>query len=165
LTVSIPSAKKLYAWWVDAPLRRRESWVVTFQQLKLELHFDPSKCFGCRACQVACAYRFFKVANAKASGIKILGTPFNAEANVCKQCLDPKCLEGCGMEAIYKAGGVVYIDYNSCTGCGACVEACPFGSMNWLEERKLPVKCDLCGGSPACVKACPTGALEAVSHG
>ena len=135
--------------------------MVVFQRLKIELRFDSSKCLGCRSCQVACAYRFFKTTNLEASGIKLLGNPFNVEAKYCKQCAEPACLESCDMEAIYQSGGVVYIDYNSCTGCGACVKACPYRRMFWFEERGLPVKCDLCGGSPACVEACPRGALEA----
>ncbi|RKY66415.1 MAG: electron transfer flavoprotein subunit alpha [Candidatus Latescibacterota bacterium] len=45
-----------------------------------------------------------------------------------------------------------------CTGCGACVDACPFGAIR-VEEMAVidEEKCTLCG---ACVEACPLGALE-----
>ena len=140
--------------------------MVVFQRSGIEIRFDPLKCLGCRSCELACAYRFFKALNPKGSGIRILSNPLGVDAKFCKQCSEPECLESCDMDAIYWAGGAVHIDYNSCTGCGACVKACPFGYMYWFEERGLPVKCDLCGGnSPACVQACPRGALEVVPRG
>jgi len=49
-----------------------------------------------------------------------------------------------------------------CTGCGACVEACP-GEVFILENEKsrvaLPEECIECG---ACVEACPAGAVSLV---
>jgi len=44
-----------------------------------------------------------------------------------------------------------------CTGCGQCVDACPFGLLS-LEGETLVIGegCNLCG---ACVEVCPEGAL------
>ena len=47
-----------------------------------------------------------------------------------------------------------------CTGCGACVDACPFGMATLHPESGLALICDLCGGDPACVKRCATGAIR-----
>ncbi|RLI24272.1 electron transfer flavoprotein subunit alpha, partial [Candidatus Bathyarchaeota archaeon] len=53
-----------------------------------------------------------------------------------------------------------------CTGCGACVQACPFGAIEVVEGKaRISEDCRLCG---ACVSACPyeaiviTGEEEAV---
>ena len=49
------------------------------------------------------------------------------------------------------------IDLDKCSNCGECVTACPFGSIEMVNEHPV-VKddCRLCG---ACVQACPEGAI------
>ena len=47
----------------------------------------------------------------------------------------------------------------ACTGCGKCVEACPFGLIVKDEAAPYSSKCTACG---ICVKACPMELLEIV---
>ena len=47
-------------------------------------------------------------------------------------------------------------------GCKVCTIACPFGTINYVQETGKVQKCDLCGGDPACAEACPTGAITYV---
>lgn len=41
-----------------------------------------------------------------------------------------------------------------CTGCGACVEACPFDAIHLTDDKVALVDESKCKGCGACVKAC-----------
>jgi heterodisulfide reductase subunit A-like polyferredoxin len=48
---------------------------------------------------------------------------------------------------------------------GACTIACPFGTVNYVQQTGKVQKCDLCYDNvagPACVEACPTSAITYV---
>lgn len=83
-------------------------------------------------------------------------------AHVCLQCADPACLEVCPTGALSRdeERGCVVLDEGACTGCGLCVEACPFGGI-FLVDGKA-VKCEVCD-APLCVRACAAKALECVA--
>jgi len=51
----------------------------------------------------------------------------------------------------------ISVDSERCTGCGLCVGACPFGSIEMVGDYPdIKDDCRLCG---ACVDACPEGAI------
>ena len=58
-------------------------------------------------------------------------------------------------------GAKVVLD-DVCVGCKVCTIACPFGTINYVQDTGKVQKCDLCGGDPACAAACPTGAITYV---
>jgi formate dehydrogenase iron-sulfur subunit len=39
---------------------------------------------------------------------------------------------------------VVLVDAEACSGCMMCIEACPFGVIQFDEERGVAQKCTLC---------------------
>ena len=45
-----------------------------------------------------------------------------------------------------------------CTGCGACMQACPTGAI-FLVEGKATIDESLCRECEACVPVCPSGAV------
>lgn len=131
------------------------------------------RCNGCRLCEIACSSRHEGISFPRASRIRIL--PFFPSLDipvVCRQCETAPCLERClqagqatvGLTAIErdKDTNAVMIYEERCSGCGACIDACPAEAIFRHPKTKLAIKCDLCGGKPECVSICPEGALEYV---
>ena len=53
---------------------------------------------------------------------------------------------------------MIYIDEESCTGCGLCLDACPQSAIE-LIENIATIKAGLCNECLACVEVCPNGAV------
>ncbi len=47
---------------------------------------------------------------------------------------------------------------DACTGCGVCVDVCPFGAIDMMDGRA--VINEACRACAQCVEACPVGAIE-----
>jgi Fe-S-cluster-containing dehydrogenase component len=68
------------------------------------------------------------------------------------------------LEAEQRARG---LKAGACTGCGACLSACPFQALVLLPAG-VAAKCDGCpdetaaGWAPTCVRSCPMRALRYV---
>jgi Fe-S-cluster-containing hydrogenase component 2 len=58
----------------------------------------------------------------------------------------------------------VWVDVARCTGCGACVNACPVGAIA-LIDGKARVDEETCTGCEACVDVCPEDAIQPVVRG
>jgi len=88
----------------------------------------------------------------------------------CMHCDEPSCMREAKDGAVYKRDdGITIIDPQRAKGKKDLVDACPYGSIWWNEEKNVAQKCTLCahlldGGwkEPRCVQACPTGALRVV---
>jgi len=93
----------------------------------------------------------------------------------CMHCTDAACVKVCPNGSLYhhELGFVAY-NKDTCTGCGYCIDACPFhvprSTRNTLTGIAKMDKCTFCttpgldridaGWEPACVKTCPPGALK-----
>lgn len=54
----------------------------------------------------------------------------------------------------------IVVNRDICTGCGLCIESCPYDAIVMVEERALINEyCQLCR---ACMSACPEGAIKEI---
>jgi len=61
------------------------------------------------------------------------------------------------------SGSVCEVDVKKCMGCGACIEACTYGAIEFREIRqgkKAVVNPVICKGDGLCNAKCPTGAIR-----
>lgn len=128
---------------------------------KTSLIFFKEDCMGCHACEIACKQEHSLGVGPRL--VQVLEKSPDYIPIFCHHCARAPCRDACPTEAIYKnESGIVLINEEECIGCQACVEACPFGAMQFNEETEFAVKCDLCvdklkrGERTACSQACPT---------
>ena len=131
---------------------------------KYALTIHHELCWGCKTCEVAC-----KQENMAPDGIKLIQVSedgprmvdgrmdFVYHVNLCRHCDDPPCVGVCPEGAITKReDGIVVMDYEQCSGCEMCIEACPYDAISFDPDRGMAQKCNLChhrvdeGLLPAC---------------
>jgi carbon-monoxide dehydrogenase iron sulfur subunit len=122
---------------------------------------DAAHCSGCRYCEMVCSYHHEGKFSPTLSRVSVIREDlYGMDYPVfCRQCEPCPAVEACPIGALVQTGdGVVLCDYEACTGCGVCADACPFDAIK-MEGGSRPLICDLCAGEPVCAKRCPTKAL------
>ena len=158
--------------------------VFVLPQAKGLVMADPTKCVGCRRCELACTEFNDGKAAPSMSRIKVArnlnfgprgaflgregqGTWGNGLVmqDVCRQCADAACAAACPVQAIGAKSptNARTVDKEKCVGCRTCLSACPFRMMAFDEEAGRATKCTLCDGTPKCVEACPAASLRYVA--
>jgi Fe-S-cluster-containing dehydrogenase component len=136
---------------------------------KISLIIDEEICWGCNTCEIACKQENRPPEGSRWIQVRTKGVQeVNGRLRLiyhparCLQCSNPPCKEVCPVNAIsQRPDGIVLIDSQTCTGCKACLEACPFGVMQFNAEGGIAEKCHLCyhridrGEKPACIDPCP----------
>jgi len=145
---------------------------------------DPTRCVGCRRCELACtefndgkaspAMARIKVGRNLNFGVQGLYAGRRGHGtwgdglvvpDLCKQCPHPvPCANACPNDAIVvrPPTNARVVDSKKCSGCKMCQRACPWEMMRFDSESNKATKCFLCDGNPKCVEACPAGALSYV---
>jgi len=161
--------------------------------------YDATRCTACRGCQAACKQwnendegEGEKTVNrgsyenppdlSPQTWLKMRFTEDDSSGQLrwlftrqaCMHCTDAGCVRVCPNGSLYHhESGFVAYNKDTCTGCGYCIEACPFNvprsERNLLTGIAKMDKCTFCttpgldriaeGWEPACVKTCPTNAL------
>ncbi len=147
---------------------------------------DPTRCVGCRRCELACTEFNEGFAQPSISRIKVARNynfgPRGVQVGLwrsegrqgnhriiqdtCRQCPHPvPCQLACpygAIEVIPPANARV-VNEEKCRGCRTCQRACPWDMTSFKEDIRKSTKCHLCNGDPECVQACPAGALRYVA--
>lgn len=53
----------------------------------------------------------------------------------------------------------IEVDYDKCEGAAECVDVCPVGVYELVDDKATAPNIDECIECCACVEACPTGAI------
>ena len=135
---------------------------------------DTRTCIGCGGCVVAC-----KTENKVPDGLNRdwiveatrgtypnLTTEFRSER--CNHCSNPTCVTLCptGASHLWKDTNIVLVAAEKCTGCKACIAACPYDARLVMHPEGYVDKCTFChhrveeGLDPACVSSCPTRCMH-----
>ena len=138
---------------------------------RFAMAIDTRRCVGCSACVIACQEENGLPLGSFRSWVETetRGTYPNLAMEIrserCEQCDDSPCVTNCPTGASFVAeGGVVLVDRDLCTGCKACVAACPYEARS-IHPDGYADKCTFClhrvqkGQQPACAAACPTESL------
>ena len=134
---------------------------------------DTRTCVGCSACVIGC-----KTENGVARDYardwvftETTGTYPNLHMTVrserCNHCKDAPCVTVCPTGAShYGPGGTVQVNQDKCSGCKACIAACPYGARFIDPNVGAIDKCTFCvhrieNGIPttSCQEICPTQSI------
>ena len=141
---------------------------------KYAMVIDTRTCIGCGDCVVAC-----KIENKVPEGLNRdwvveitqgrypeLTTEFRSER--CNHCSHATCVYACptGASHYWKDTNIVLVTADKCTGCKACIAACPYNARLIMHPGGYIDKCTFCvhrvekGLDPACVATCPTHCMH-----
>lgn len=113
---------------------------------------DLDRCIGCHSCEIACKNEYEVDLGITYNKVQQVG-PFGTYPHLqqyflpymCQQCEDAPCVEVCPTGASQKLDdGTVQVDEATCIGCGLCVSACPYDARYVDEQTQVAMKCTMC---------------------
>ena len=137
---------------------------------RLAMVIDTKLCVGCQDCVAACKTEndvpltFTRDWLTYETTGKFPDLNMEIRSERCNHCDDAPCVTCCPSGASQiseKLGGIVWVDHELCTGCKACMAACPYDAR-FIHPDGYASKCTFCmqriveNQLPACVSVCPT---------
>ncbi len=119
-------------------------------------------------------YGFFAEANSKAALVDFVGegryhcglasAPLHIEETLARsRAAASRAATILARENIQASKYAVLVSTRLCSGCGLCVDACPFGAREINPENNIAeVHYDLCHGCGSCAAVCPNGATQQI---
>ena len=130
---------------------------------------DLRKCIGCHACTIACKAEHEIPVGVNRCWVKTVEKGTFPDTRrfffpvLCNQCEEAPCVRICPTNALFKRrDGIVDLHGDTCIGCRACMEACPYDQLFIDPNTHTAEKCNFCANRvenellPACVSVCPT---------
>jgi len=134
---------------------------------------DTRRCVGCMDCVVACktendvpeGYNRDWIVTATTGRSPELHAEIRSER--CNHCDSPPCVSccPCGASHVHERGALVLVHHDKCSGCKACIAACPYDAR-FIHPEGYADKCTFCvhrldaARDPACVAVCPTHCMH-----
>lgn len=120
---------------------------------------DLDRCVGCLACMTGCKMRNDVEIGSYWQRVLRVGPTPKYEGAVspdvemcylpvsCQHCKNPQCVQVCPTGASQKMDdGTVQVDPELCIGCELCVGACPYGVRYLNATQGIVEKCSMCEG-------------------
>jgi Fe-S-cluster-containing dehydrogenase component/formate-dependent nitrite reductase membrane component NrfD len=130
---------------------------------------DLRKCIGCHACTIACKAEHQIPVGTHRCWVKTVEQGTFPDTRrfffpvLCNQCEEAPCVRICPTRALFRRrDGIVDLHGDSCIGCRACMEACPYDQLFIDPTTRTAEKCNFCANRvenallPSCVSVCPT---------
>ena len=130
---------------------------------------DTKKCVGCADCVIGCKMENEVPEDLHRDWIveethgEFPDLHLEIRSERCNHCEKPPCVYACptGASHVKKGTNITLVTANKCTGCKACVAACPYDAR-FIRPEGYISKCTFCdhrleeGLLPSCVSVCPT---------
>ncbi|MCK4765753.1 MAG: 4Fe-4S dicluster domain-containing protein [Candidatus Aminicenantes bacterium] len=139
---------------------------------KYGMVIDTKTCVGCGACVAAC-----KTENRVPEGLhrvwiveevqgKFPTLQMEIRSERCNHCSNSPCVTNCptGASYVQKGTNIIQVDPEKCTGCKACIAACPYNAR-FVTPAGYVSKCSFCNHrlekdlETACASVCPTHSI------
>jgi Fe-S-cluster-containing dehydrogenase component len=136
--------------------------------IRYAMVIDTQLCIGCGDCVVACKTENKLPAGLNRDWVVEATRGRYPDLTTENHCSHPTCVHTCptGASHLWKDTNIVLVDAGKCTGCKACIAACPYDARMIMTPAGYVDKCTFChhrverGQDPACVSSCPTHCMH-----